>query len=78
MFASVLFDFALRKEHLEYKLVVIVALTEHFDGTISSNIILPFPLNPYHKTDGTSLLILFLVLSNDDNLSMTNPIVQNL
>ena len=52
MFVSALFDFALRKrlvkkmEHLfwnlEYKLVVSIALTEAFDGTVSSKIILPF------------------------------------
>ena len=34
---------------------VLIALTEVFDG------IIPFPWNPYLKTDGTSLLILFLV-----------------
>ena len=41
--------------------VVIIALTEVFDGTIPSKIIFPFPWRPYLKTDGTSLPILFLV-----------------
>ena len=38
-----------------------IVLTEVFDGTIPSKIIFPFPWNPYLKTGGTSLLILFLV-----------------
>ena len=37
--------------------VVIIALTEVFDKTVPSKIIFLFP---YLKTDGTSLLILFL------------------
>ena len=41
--------------------VVIIELTEVFDGTVPSKIIFPFPWNPYLKTDGTSLPILFLV-----------------
>ena len=41
--------------------VVIIALTEVFDGTVPSKNIFPFPWDPYLKTDGTSLLILFLV-----------------
>ena len=41
--------------------VVIIALTEVFDRTVTSKIIFPFPSNPYLKTHGTSLLILFLV-----------------
>ena len=36
-------------------------MTEVFDWTIPSKIIFPFPWNPHLKTDGTSLLILFLV-----------------
>ena len=39
---------------------IIIALTEIFDGTVPSKIILPFPWDPYFKTDGTSLLIFFL------------------
>ena len=41
--------------------VVIIALTEVFDGTVPSKILFPFPSNPYLKTDDTSLPILFLV-----------------
>ena len=41
--------------------VVIIALTEVFEGTDPSNFLFPFPWNFYLKTDGTSLLILFLV-----------------
>ena len=41
--------------------VVIIALTEVFDGTVPSKILFPFPWNSYLKTDGTSLIILFLV-----------------
>ena len=41
--------------------VVIIILIEVFKGTVPSKIIFPFPWNPYLKTDGTSLLILFLV-----------------
>ena len=36
-------------------------MTEVFDGTIPSKIVFPFPRNPYLKTNGKSLLILFLV-----------------
>ena len=41
--------------------VVIIALTEVFDGTVPSKILFPFPSNPYLKTEDTSLPILFLV-----------------
>ena len=41
--------------------VVIIALSEVFAGTVPSNDPFPFPLNPYLKTDRTSLLILFLL-----------------
>ena len=41
--------------------VVIIDLTEMFDGTVPSKILFPFPWNPYLKTDGKSLPILFLV-----------------
>ena len=44
-----------------FSTVVIVALTEVFDGTVPSWILFPFLWNPYFKTDGKSLLILFLV-----------------
>ena len=44
-----------------YSPVVINALTEVFDRTVPSKILFPFPWNPYLKTDGTSLPILFLV-----------------
>ena len=40
---------------------VIIFLTKVFEGIVLSKIILPFPLNPYLKTDVTSLLILFFV-----------------
>ena len=42
-------------------LVVIIALTEVFGRTFPSKIIFPFPWNPFLKTDGTSLIILFLI-----------------
>ena len=38
---------------------VIIFLTEVFEGILLSKILLPFPWNPYLKTDVTSLLILF-------------------
>ena len=41
--------------------VVIIALTEVFDGTIPSKILYPFSWNPYLKTAGASLFILFLI-----------------
>ena len=41
--------------------VVIITLTEDFDRTLLSKALFPFPWNPYLKTDGTSLPILFLV-----------------
>ena len=41
--------------------VVIITLSEVFDGTIPSKHLFPFPWNLYLKTDGTSLLIFFLV-----------------
>ena len=36
-----------------------LALTKFFDRTAPSKILFPFPWNPYLKTDGTSLPILF-------------------
>ena len=36
-----------------------------FEGIVPSKIILPFPWNPYLKTDLTSLLILLLVKDFD-------------
>ena len=41
--------------------VVIIALTEVSDWTVPSKILFSFPWNPYLKTDGTSLLTIFLV-----------------
>ena len=44
-----------------FSTVVIVALTEVFDGTVPSWILFPFLWNPYLKTDGTSPFFVFLV-----------------
>ena len=41
--------------------VVIITLTDVFDRIVPSKIIFSFPWNTYLKTDGTSLLILFVV-----------------
>ena len=59
-----------RRDH-EYKLIFYFEAEQklscyyHFDGffdrTIPSKIPFPFPWNPYLKTDGTNILILFLV-----------------
>ena len=45
----------------DISLVVIIVLTEVFDGTIPSKSMFPFLWNPYLWTDGASPLILFLV-----------------
>jgi hypothetical protein len=38
--------------------VVVIALTEVFDGTVPSKILFPFHWDPYLKTDGICLIIL--------------------
>jgi type III secretory pathway component EscR len=61
-----IFGFDLENEISVCSPVVIITLTEVFDRTVSSKIIFPSPWNPYLKTDGTSLLILFLVMNFEE------------
>ena len=51
----------IKEMNIDISPVVIITLTDVFDRTVPSKIIFPFPWNPYLKTDGTNLLILFLV-----------------
>jgi hypothetical protein len=52
--------------------VVIIALTEVFDGTVPSKILFPFHWDPYLKTDGTSLPILVKNFDDDKNWAIVD------